>query len=134
MHLQQKTMLGELSKTSVPLRVMRQHVEKTQVEVASHMGVGQSEVSLLEKRTSLQNVRLRTIRRYVEALGGELKLSVRFRDGLTFAIGGKMIKEGDPRHCSLCLKRWEEEKTREANRLLAEEAAQESKPDERSPE
>jgi predicted transcriptional regulator len=54
------------------LRAVRELAGKTQVEVAAEVEMTQSEVSRFEKRS---DVRLSTLRRYVEALGGELEVS-----------------------------------------------------------
>ncbi|HSP77619.1 MAG TPA: helix-turn-helix domain-containing protein [Myxococcaceae bacterium] len=47
----------------------------TQVEVATAAGMDQSELSKAERRA---DHRLSTLRRYVEALGGELEVVARF--------------------------------------------------------
>ena len=57
------------------LRVAR---GRTQLEVAEQLGATQPEVSKLEQRG---DVRLSTLRSYVEALGGSLLVVARFEDG-----------------------------------------------------
>ena len=57
------------------LKDLRQAVERTQVELAARLGVGQDTVSRIERRS---DILLSTLRRYVEAMGGELQLVVRF--------------------------------------------------------
>ncbi len=59
------------------LRAVRELVGKTQVEVAESTNMTQSEVSRLEHRA---DVRLSTVKRYVEALGGELEVFAAFGD------------------------------------------------------
>jgi hypothetical protein len=59
------------------LRAIRELVSKTQVEVAEATDMTQSEVSRLERRP---DVRLSTLKRYVEALGGELEIFAAFGD------------------------------------------------------
>ena len=59
------------------LHAIRELVGKTQAEVAAAIDMSQSEVSRLERR---QDVRLSTLRRCVEALGGELEVFVAFGD------------------------------------------------------
>jgi predicted transcriptional regulator len=59
------------------LREMRNLAGKTQVEVAKATEMAQSEISKLESR---QDFLLSTLRRYVEALGGELEVIARFED------------------------------------------------------
>lgn len=55
------------------LRELRQELELTQQQVAERADMTQSELSRLESRADL---RVSTLRRYVEALGGELEISV----------------------------------------------------------
>jgi predicted transcriptional regulator len=62
---------AELEKLT--LRELRQGLALTQQEVADKADMTQSELSRLESRGDL---RLSTLRRYVEALGGELEISV----------------------------------------------------------
>ncbi len=59
------------------LRALRELVGKTQVDVAAQADLSQSDVSKIERR---QDHRLSTLRRYVEALGGELEVIARFGD------------------------------------------------------
>ncbi|MBB4634884.1 helix-turn-helix domain-containing protein [Longimicrobium terrae] len=66
-------MLAEL-----PLHEMRQARRMTQEELAISLGTSQASVSKMERRTDLY---LSTLRRYIEAMGGELVLLARFRDG-----------------------------------------------------
>ena len=59
------------------LHAIRELVGKTQEDVAAVIDMSQSEVSRLERR---QDVRLSTLRRFVEALGGELEVFAAFGD------------------------------------------------------
>jgi len=59
------------------LREMRRLVGRTQQEVAKAARMAQSELSKTERR---EDHRLSTIRRYVEALGGELEVIANFGD------------------------------------------------------
>lgn len=61
----------------INLRGIRELAGLTQMEVASRTGVTQVEAGRVERR---RDHRLSTIRRYVEAVGGELELNVRFGD------------------------------------------------------
>jgi hypothetical protein len=63
------------------LRAVRELVGKTQVEVAEAAKMTQSELSRAERR---EDHLISTLRRYVEALGGELEVIARF--------GDKMVK------------------------------------------
>jgi len=58
---------------ALTLRELRQGLELTQQQVAERADMTQSELSRLESRT---DHRVSTLRRYVEALGGELEISV----------------------------------------------------------
>jgi len=59
------------------LRGLRELLGKTQEEIAALIKRSQSQVSETERR---QDVRLSTLRSYVEALGGELELVANFGD------------------------------------------------------
>jgi hypothetical protein len=59
------------------LRAVRELVGKTQVDVAKATKMAQSDVSKAEHR---DDHRLSTLRRYIEALGGELEVIARFGD------------------------------------------------------
>lgn len=59
------------------LREMRKLVGKTQVEIAEALKTSQGEISETERRA---DHRLSTVRRYVEALGGELEVVANFGD------------------------------------------------------
>lgn len=62
---------GELA----TLKDLRRAVERTQEELAASLGVRQDTVSRIERRS---DILLSTLRRYVEAMGGELNLVARF--------------------------------------------------------
>src|SRR5262245_40079793 len=68
-----KTLLGELL-----LREMRQLAGKSQQEVADALGIKQPSLSKLEKQVDMQ---ISTLRKIVEALGGELDVLARFPKG-----------------------------------------------------
>ena len=59
------------------LRQLRELLELTQDEMADRLEVGQDTVSRFERR---EDVRLSTLRSYVEALGGELRITATFPD------------------------------------------------------
>lgn len=50
----------------------------SQEELARILGVNQASVSKLERRTDMY---IRTLRRFVEAMGGELEITARFPEG-----------------------------------------------------
>lgn len=57
------------------LKGLRQAVNRTQEELASSLGVGQDTISRLEQRSDML---ISTLKRYVEAMGGQLDLIARF--------------------------------------------------------
>lgn len=57
------------------LRDLRLAAERTQCDLAATLNVGQEAISRLEKRSDML---LSTLRRYVEGMGGQLDLVVRF--------------------------------------------------------
>jgi hypothetical protein len=57
----------------LPLRALREAAGRTQVDVADAMRAAQGDISRLEQR---EDVKLSTLLRYVEALGGELDIVV----------------------------------------------------------
>ncbi|MCL2471558.1 MAG: helix-turn-helix domain-containing protein [Propionibacteriaceae bacterium] len=61
------------------LREVRQEQSITQVALAEDLGVGQNRVSAIE-RGDIDRTQVATLRRYVEALGGELDIQARFGD------------------------------------------------------
>jgi len=66
-------LLGELL-----LSEIRQQTGKSQTEVADALGIRQPSLSKLEKQSDMQ---ISTLRKIVKALGGELEVVARFRDG-----------------------------------------------------
>ena len=71
----------------LPLAGVRAAVGKTQVDVAAKSGLAQGDVSRLEARDDIDEVRLATLRRYIEGLGGELELVARFGDHVIHVTG-----------------------------------------------
>ena len=69
-----RTLTATIS-SQVTLRELRQLAGKTQMETAGAAGMAQSEVSRIEGQ---RGALVTTLRRYVEALGGELELVARF--------------------------------------------------------
>lgn len=67
----------------VKLQDLREAAELTQVDVAKLVGLTQSAVSQLEKKG---DTRISTLRKYVEAVGGELDLVVKMPGGVTFSL------------------------------------------------
>ncbi|HWK89861.1 MAG TPA: XRE family transcriptional regulator [Longimicrobium sp.] len=63
---------------AIPLGELRRAREMTQQELAVLLGTTQANVSQIEKRA---DVYISTLRRYIEALGGELEITARFPGG-----------------------------------------------------
>jgi DNA-binding XRE family transcriptional regulator len=72
---------------NMPLEELRSTREMTQVNLAKVLGVQQSSISKMEKRTDMY---LSTLRSYVEAMGGRLELRAVFQDG---AVNLDLAKE-----------------------------------------
>jgi transcriptional regulator with XRE-family HTH domain len=62
----------------MPLQELRRARELAQQTIGEILGMSQPEVSKLEKRS---DALISTVRRYVEAMGGELEIVARFPDG-----------------------------------------------------
>jgi transcriptional regulator with XRE-family HTH domain len=67
----------------IRLQELRRARASTQETIAEIMSVPQSAVSKIEGRTDAY---ISTIRRYLEAMGGELKIVAHFPDGATYEI------------------------------------------------
>ena len=64
---------------NIHLAELREKVDKTQVEMAKSLGVKQPTVAEMEKPG--RDVKLSTLKRYVEAAGGKLRVDVELPDG-----------------------------------------------------
>ena len=60
------------------LRVLREATGKTQADVAALTEIDQADVSRLERRHEFDDCQVATLRRVVEALGGQLELVATF--------------------------------------------------------
>lgn len=67
----------ELVAEELSLQELRRSMQRTQVEMAKSLKVGQDAISRYEQRTDMF---LSTLEAYVAALGGELDLIARFPD------------------------------------------------------
>ena len=67
------------------LQQLRKARDLTQAQLADLWGKDQVSISQLEKRADML---LSTLRRYVEAMGGELNLVVRFKDSPPVSLTG----------------------------------------------
>ena len=64
---------------------LRVALRRTQVEVANALGINQDSVSRLEQRA---DILLSTLRKYVEALGGNLSIIAEFPDQRPVKLAG----------------------------------------------
>ena len=75
----------ELITQEMTMRELRKARNITQVELAKTLGVKQEQISRIEKRTDLH---ISTLRRSVEAMGGELILTAKFPNGTPVVLTG----------------------------------------------
>lgn len=66
------------------LAQLRQTVEMSQHDLAAALGISQPSVANLEKRGN--EVKISSLKRYIEALGGRLSLDVELADGRHIGI------------------------------------------------
>jgi DNA-binding XRE family transcriptional regulator len=83
---------AEIIAEEMTLRELRHSRKLTQVTMAKKLGITQDSVSRLEKRSDLL---LSTLRRTVEAMGGNLSLVAEFPDRAPVVLSG--IAEDAPR-------------------------------------
>ena len=69
---------------NIHLAELREKVQKTQVELAHALGIRQPTVAGMEKPG--RDVKLSTLKRYVEATGGKLRLDIELPDGSHYAF------------------------------------------------
>ncbi len=65
-------------RAEMPLQALRKALELTQQQVAAALGVNQVAVSKMESQTDMY---VSTLRRFVEAMGGELRIVAHFPEG-----------------------------------------------------
>ena len=68
----------------VGLQMMREELQLSQKQVAEAMGISQPAVTKLEQRGN--DLKLATLKRYVEAMGGKLSLDVELPTGKRIAL------------------------------------------------
>jgi len=83
---------AEMIAEEMTLRELRHARKLTQVRVAKKLGITQDSVSRLEKRS---DVLLSTLRKTVEAMGGNLSLVAEFPDRAPVVLSG--LADDDPR-------------------------------------
>ena len=64
--------------SEMPIHELRQAMRLSQAQIAETLNVNQAAVSKMENRADML---LSTLRRYVEAVGGELEIRAYFREG-----------------------------------------------------
>lgn len=76
----------------VKLAELRLAKKMTQVQMAKKLKIDQSNVSRIE-RGSFSKVEIRTLRRYVEAMGGELEIRIRIKDSSKKLVDSEYERE-----------------------------------------
>ena len=69
---------------NIHLAEIRERVDKTQTQVADALGVKQPTIAGMEQEG--QDIKLSTLKRYVESLGGKVNLDVELPDGTHFGF------------------------------------------------
>ena len=83
---QERIHMAEEMLLEVRLQALREQLALSQAEVAKAMGISQPSVVAIEQRGN--DIKLSTMKRYIEAMGGKLRLNVEMPDGkhLEFAV------------------------------------------------
>ena len=69
---------------NIHLAELRERLNKTQTDIAQSLGVKQPTVAGMEKQG--QDLKLSTLKRYVEATGSKLRLEIELPDGTQFGF------------------------------------------------
>lgn len=69
------------------MRALREGAGRTQVDVAQATQINQADISRLENRRDFDECQISTLRRYVEALGGQLELVAAFGEKKISLVG-----------------------------------------------
>ena len=80
-----KARAKEILAEEMSLRTLRQARQMTQASLAEQLGINQENVSRIEKRTDLL---LSTLTKYVEGMGGKLRLIAEFPDSPPITLKG----------------------------------------------
>jgi DNA-binding XRE family transcriptional regulator len=86
-----KARAQELIAEETSLQALRKAHQKTQEKVAARLGIGQDSVSRLEQRSDML---LSTLREYVAAIGGSVRLLVEFKGKPAIELKGLGAIEG----------------------------------------
>lgn len=91
-----ETAAAHLIEEEMTLRDLRKAHELTQTRMAEALNISQDGVSRIEKRSDFL---LSTLRSYIEAMGGQLRLIAEFPDREPVTISGlDSLGTGDPPH------------------------------------
>jgi len=77
----------------MPLQELRKALDLTQQQIAATLGVNQAAVSKVESQTDMY---VSTLRRFVEAMGGELRIVAHFPHGNVEINQFKQEREPEP--------------------------------------
>jgi len=88
----QREVQTRVERTARHLDEIRRVRGMTQVTLASAMGVSQAQITKVEHQADLY---VSTLRRFVEAMGGELELVARFPDAEAVGVSLAGQREGD---------------------------------------
>jgi DNA-binding XRE family transcriptional regulator len=69
---------------NIHLAELRELVQKTEVEVAQTLGIKQPTVAEMEKRG--RDLKLSSLKRYIEATGGKLRLDIELPNGTHYGF------------------------------------------------
>jgi DNA-binding XRE family transcriptional regulator len=75
------------------LKALREAVGKAQTDIATKLNISQPSVSKIEKQTDMY---LSTLRSYVEAVGGDLEIVIRFPSQRPVTLAGLGGPASDP--------------------------------------
>jgi hypothetical protein len=76
--LERARILAEKYRAEMPMHLLREAREMTQVHLEKILGVNQVAASKLERRTDMY---VSTLQSFVKVMGGELKITARFPEG-----------------------------------------------------
>lgn len=80
-----ETKARHLIESEKALKQLRESLALTQTEVAERLEIAQEGISRIEQR---QDLKLSTLRRYVEALGGKLNIVIEFPGRQSVSLAG----------------------------------------------
>ena len=84
-------------RAEMPLAELREAQEMTQALLARILGVNQAAVSKMERRADMY---VSTLQGFIKAIGGELKITVKFPDGTVEINQFQDIGKADPKAAS----------------------------------